>query len=155
MKQRFYSLYNTMANSHEVANMRTFGNVHKMMMEELIANNPKKAEEYLDILESIKWKNYLSPKEAERIVGDMEPTAPWSREQWKSAMEKHGFDLDKEPCYNSCALWVTMNAIMSDSSENISKYVEPDKQFEFVYKLAVDKLTDKDAKTNIRHWYGL
>lgn len=155
MTKRFYSLYNTMANSNEVAFMRVFGNVHKQMFEWFVQNKPDMASDWLDVLESIKWKQYLSTKEAGRIVGDMEPVAPWSREQWKSAMEKHEFDIEKEPCYNKCSLWTVMNMIMSDSGATISKYVEPDKQFEFVYKMAVDKLTDKDNVFNVREYFHL
>ena len=155
MIERFYSLYNQMANSNQVAFMKVFGNVHKQMMDWFIVNKPDMASDWLDVLESIKWKQYLSHKEAERIVGDMIPSAPWSMEQWKSAMTKYGYDLEKEPCYNKYALWTVMNMIMSDSGTTISKFVEPDKQFEFVYKLAVDKLTDKDGKFVARDYFGL
>lgn len=155
MKKEFESLYNLMANSHEVAYMRTFGNVHKEMMEWMIANKPDLAQEWIWKLEAIKWKNYLTPKEAESIVANMNPRAPWSRDQWKSAMAQHGFDLEKEPCYNSCALWVTMNMIMSDSSETLSKYVDSDNMFKAVYDLAVDKLTDKDSMFDIRRYFHL
>jgi hypothetical protein len=155
MRQEFGSLYQMMANSQEVAYMRTFGNVHKEMMEWFIQNKPDLAQEWIWKLEAIKWKNYLTPKEAESIVSNMNPKAPWSREQWKSEMEKHGFDLEKDPCYNSCALWVAMDMIMSDSGDTIKKYVEEQNLFEFVYHLAVDKLTDKDGVFSIRHYFSV
>lgn len=155
MRQEFNALYNMMANSTNVAYMHVFGNVHKQMMEWFIANKPELASDWLDVLESIKWKQYLSQKEAERIVGDMEPAAPWSMEQWKNAMAKYGFELEKEPCYNKFALWTVMNMIMSDSSETISKFIEPDNQFEFVYQLAVDKLKDKDGVFSVRSYWRL
>ena len=155
MKKEFYELYDMMAMSHDVENMRTFGNVHKEMMEWFIQNKPSEAEEWLMKLESIKWKNYLTPKEAERIVAGMEPKAPWTRDQWKSAMQQNGFELQHEPCYNSCALWVTMNMIMSDSSETLGKYVDSASLFKVVHDLAVDKLTDKDGKFCIRKYFGL
>lgn len=155
MKKEFQALYEKMANSHEVSYMRTFGNVHKEMMDWMITNKPELAQEMLDKLEAIKWHNYLTPKEAEKIVANMLPKAPWSKEQWKTAMTQYGYDLGKDPCYNSCALFVTMNMIMSDSSETISKYVEKDKLFPFVYDLAVDKLTDKDNVFSIRKYFGL
>lgn len=154
MRDEFYALYNMMANSNEVAFMRTFGNVHKEMMEWFIENNPDLAQEWIEKLESIRWKNYLTPKEAKKIVDNMTPEAPWPREQWLAAMEEHGYDTDREPCYNSCALWVTMNGIMSDSSTTLTKYVSSDDMFSAVYDLAVDRLTDKDGM-GIRHWYGL
>lgn len=83
----------------------------------------------------------------------MDPKAQWTREQWKLEMTKHGFEIEKEPCYNKCALWAVMNMEMSDSGQTISEYVDNDKVFAFVYKLAVDKLTDKDGNFNVRkHW---
>lgn len=155
LKEKYWSLYEYMANSKDPKNMKTFGNVMTTMMEDMIASSPSKAEEYINKLESIKWKNYLTPAEADKIVAAMEPKAPWSREQWKSAMEQEGFDLEEVPCYNRCALYVTMNMIMSDSSETISKYVSSEDQFGFVYSLAVDKLKDSDGKFMIRHYFGV
>lgn len=155
MRNEFYALYNMMANSHEVEFMHTFGQVHKEMMEWMIANKPELAQEWLEKLESIKWKNYLTPKEAQQIVDGMVPKAPWTQDQWKQAMDKHGFDTEKSPCYNSCALWTTMNMKMSDSGETYAKYIEGDKIFEAVYHLAVDSLTDKDDRFKIREYFGL
>lgn len=155
MKKEFYDLYSMMSNSHNVAFMRTFGNVHKEMMEWMIANKPDAAQEWVEKLESIRWKNYLTPKEAEKIVATMEPKAPWSREQWKQAMEQAGYELEKEPCYNRCALWTTMDMIMSDSFATLKKYISEDNLFKAVYDLAIDKLTDKDSVFNIRSYFGL
>ena len=155
MKNEFYALYNLMANSQKVENMHTFGMVHKEMFEWFVANKPELAQEWLDKLESIKWKNYLSQKEAEKIVADMNPQAPWTRDQWKAAMKEHGFEMDKEPYYNRCALFVTMNMKMSDSGETLAKYIAGDKMFEAVYNLAVDSLTDKDGRFKIREYFGL
>ena len=73
MKKEFYELYDMMAMSHDVENMRTFGNVHKEMMEWMIQNKPDLAQEWIGKLESIKWCNYLTPKEAEKIVSEMVP----------------------------------------------------------------------------------
>ena len=155
MRKEFNALYNMMANSHEVEYMRTFGNVHKEMMEWFIQNKPEAAQEWIDKLESIRWKNYLTPKEAQKIVDNMEPKAPWSREQWKSAMEQNGFALEKEPCFNRCALWVTMDMLMSDSSATFAKYVDNGNLFKLVHDLAVDKLTDKDKVFDIRRYFNL
>lgn len=155
MTEKFDSLYGTMATSSNVANMRIFGKVHKEMMTWMIQNKPELAQEWIDKLESINWKNYVTGKEAEKIVSEMEPKAPWTREQWKLAMDQHGFDTEKAPCYNRCALWVTMNMIMSDSSETLSKYVDESNHFKAVHDLAIDKLTDKDGKFNIRTYFNV
>ena len=71
------------------------------------------------------------------------------------AMKEHGYELDKEPYYNRCALWVTMNMKMSDSGETLAKYIAGDKLFEAVYHLAVDSLTDKDGRFSVRKYFGL
>ena len=155
MKKEFYELYDMMAMSHNVDNMRTFGNVHKEMMEWMIQNKPEQAQEWIDKLESIQWNQYLTAKEAEKIVSSMEPKAPWSREQWRQAMEQHDFPIEEAPCYNSCSLWVTMNMLMSDSSDSLKKYVGADNLFAAVHDLAVDKLTDADKRFVIRSYFGV
>ena len=155
LKDKFESLYNYMASSGNVAYMHTFGVVHKEMMDWMIQNKPDLATEWVDKLCSIKWRNYLTPKEAEKIVSEMNPKAPWTREQWKQTMEQAGYPLEKEPYYNRCALWTTMNMIMSDSSETIKKYVENGNMFKLVHDLAVDKLTDSDNKFKIRAYFNL
>lgn len=153
MKNEFYALYNMMANSNKVENMRTFGNAHKEMMEWFVANKPELAQEWIDKLSAIKWKNYLTQKEADIIVENMKPNAPWSRDQWKSAMKQYGYVMEEEPYYNSCALYVTMNMIMSDSSKTISKYVGENDIFAFVHDMAVDNLKDQDGKFVIREYF--
>ena len=155
MKREFHSLYNMMANSTNVAYMHVFGNVHKEMMDWFIQNKPELAQEWINKLESIRWKNYLTPKEAEAIVAAMEPEAPWKREQWNAAMKEHGFDMSEEPYYNSCALFVTMSMKMSDSGKTFSEYIEDDAIFEFVYKIAVDALKDRDGKFLVRKYFDV
>ena len=155
LKEKYWSLYEYMANSRNPENMKIFGRVMSTMIEDMIASNPSKAEEYIDRLEAIKWKNFLTPKEAEAIVAKMNPRAPWTRDQWKAAMEQNGYPLEKDPCYNRCALWVTMNMIMSDSSQTLGKYVSNGDLFKLVYEIAVDKLTDKDDVFNIRLYFSV
>ena len=116
LKSAYNDLYGYMANSKDPANMKAFGKVMTEMYMWYADNKPEAANEWLEKLSAIKWNNYLTPKEAEKIVSEMEPKAPWSREQWRAAMEQNGYPLEEEPYYNRCALWVTMNMIMSDSS---------------------------------------
>ena len=92
----------------------------------------------------------------------MNPKAPWNRDQWKSAMDSLGLAKEYEPYYNSCALWVTMNKVYTNSSETISRImgvgldeVPQDKMIKAVYNLALDDLCDMDSKVSIRHVYGL
>ena len=155
MKKEFESLYDMMASSNKVENMHTFGQVHKKMFDWAVANKPDMALEWLEELESIRWKQYLTAKEAQKIIDGMNPKAPWTRDQWKAAMQQHGYETEEEPCYNKCALFVTMSMIMSDSSETLKKYVADDKLFDAVYELAVDKLTDPDGNFAIRKYFSL
>lgn len=155
MRQKFAVLYEMMASSKDVSYMRVFGIVHKEMMEWMIVNKPELAQEWLEKLESIAWKNYLTQKEAEKVTSMMDPKAPWTREQWKQAMDQHGYALEKSPGYNSGALFVTMNMIMSDSSATLSKYIDSSNMFKAVHDLAVDKLTDKDGAFDVRTYFRL
>lgn len=155
LKQKYTELYDYMAMSKEPENMKAFGRVMTSMMDEMIQTDPTKAEEYISRLECIKWDNYLTPKEAEAIVAEMVPKAPWPRDQWQSAMTQHGHALESAPCYNRCALWVTMNMVMSDSKDTLEKYIDKSNIFEMVYDLALDKLCDDDKKFSIRKYFDV
>jgi hypothetical protein len=159
MKQEFAGLYDMMANQRDVKFMCVFGGVHKEMFDWFVANKPELAQEWLDKLEAIKWHQYLTPKEAEKIVAGMEPKAPWSREVWKNAMESFGLPLEEMPAYNRCALWVEMNKIYSDFGEEIAALLgkplsASDKDIiSACYKMALKNLKDKDGIYNIRKYF--
>ena len=155
LREKYYELYDYMAQSKDPKNMKAFGHTMNEMMDWLIANKPDAAQAWIEKLESIKWRNYLSPSEADKIVAAMEPKAPWTREQWMQAMQNAGFELEEWPYYNRCALFTTMEMIMSDSSATLSKYVEGDKMFEAVHALAIDKLKDPDKQFSIRSYFNL
>ena len=162
MQDRYTMLYETMKASRNPDNMKLFGHVMTEMMMSAIQRNPSEAQMWIDELGAIEWKNYLSPKEAEKIVSEMNPPAPWTREVWSKAMDSVGLDKEDEPNYNSCVLWVLMNDIYSNHSQTIAKIVgtpldeiPTDDMLEAVYHLAMDKLHDKDRKISIRHMFGL
>lgn len=150
-----------MAQSQNPKNMKVFGNVMTEMMDVMIQKMPAEAEEMIDKLEAIKWKQYLTPKEAEKIVAGMDPKGPWSREVWKNTMESFGLPLEEQPAYNHCALWVEMNKIYSDYAENIAELIgktlsPADKDIiTACYKLALKNLKDKDGVYNIRKYFGV
>lgn len=155
LREKYQELYSKMASGTNVEKMKLFGRVMGDMMEELIRTQPEKAEEYLERLEAVKWKNYLTHKEAEKIVTGMEPTAPWDFEQWKQAMSQAGLEMEEWPCYNKYALWAAMNMKISDSGETIQKYVNSSNMFKFVHELAIDSLKDRDEVFNIRKYFGV
>lgn len=153
LKNKYYELYDYMAQSKDPKNMKAFGHVMNEMMDWLIANKADAAQAWIEKLESIKWKNYLTPSEAERLVAAMDPKAPWNRDQWNGAMQNEGFEKEEWPYYNRCALYTTMNMLMSDSSESIRRFIDEEELFSFVHALAVDKLKDKDGRFAIRDYF--
>ena len=158
MQQRFTMLYDTMAMSRKTENMKLFGSVMCDMMRSAIQKNPSEAQEWIEELAAIEWNNYLTPKEAEKIVSEMTPDAPWSREVWNKAMDSYNLEKEDKPYYNSCALCVTMNMVYSDDAKSLAKILNTEVEnvpVEAYYLLAVDKLKDKDEKFNIRRYFGL
>jgi hypothetical protein len=162
MKEKFNELFQLMASSNNVAFMRVFGNVHKEMMNWMIANKPDLAQDWVEKLCSIKWKNYLTTKEAEKIVSSMNPEAPWAMESWKQAMKSLGLVTEESPYYNSCALWVEMNKQYSDSANTIAAIkgvalneVPAEDMVKATHLLALDMLKDADGKYNIRSYFGV
>lgn len=159
MKKRYDALYEYMAQSQDPKNMKAFGCVMTEMMGWLIVNKPDVALEMIDSLEAIKWKQYLTPKEAEKIVAGMDPAGPWSREAWKKAMESLGLPLEEAPYYNRCALWTEINKIYSDFGEEIAsligKPLDPaDKDIiTACYRMALKNLRDKDGVYDIRKYF--
>lgn len=162
MQEKYEMLYNAMATSRKTENMKLFGHVMTEMMHSAIQKNPSEAQQWIEELSSIEWHNYLTPKEAEMIVSEKIPSAPWSREVWNKAMDNYGYAKEDKPYYNSCALWVEMNSIMSRHGNTLTSLLSPNGQevptetmLDAVYRLAVDKLKNDADSVNIRHAYGL
>lgn len=162
MTEKYYQLFNMIVNSGDESKMHVLGNVAKQQMEWFIENKPDIAEDYIGVLCSVKWKNYLTHKEASAIVSKMTPSAKWSMDVWKAAMEKMGISIEEQPCYNSCALWVTMNMVYSDDIRTIAmlmgKTVDsmtPEEMVKATHAFAINKLKDTDGVFNIRRYFGL
>ena len=159
LKDRYDGLYDYMASSRDPKNMKAFGCVMNEMMDWMIQYKPDVAEEMIDQLEAIRWHQYLTPKEAERIVAGMDPKGPWGRDAWKSAMESFGLPLEEAPYYNRCALWTEMNKIYSDFGDEIAsllgKPLSPsDKDIiAACYRMAMKNLKDKDGVYDIRKYF--
>ena len=160
-KERYTSLYDFMAQSRDPKNMKAFGSVMTEMMDWMLQNKPDVAEEMIDKLESVKWHQYLTPKDAEKIVAGMDPKAPWTRDAWSQTMQSFGLPLEDAPFYNRCALWVEMNKMYSDFGDEIAallgRALSPsDKDIiSACYKMALKTLRDKDGVYNIRKYFGL
>ena len=161
LKDRYIGLYDYMAASRDPKNMKAFGTVMTQMMDVMIQKMPAEAEDMIDKLEAIKWHQYLTPKEAQKIVDGMDPKAPWSRDQWKTAMESFGLPLEEPPYYNRCALWTEMSKMYSDFGDEIAallgKPLTPaDKDIiAACYKMALKTLKDKDGVYDIRRYFSV
>ena len=159
LKERYDGLYDYMANSKDPKNMKAFGCVMTEMMDVMIAKMPDVAEEMIDQLESIRWKQYLTPKEAQKIVDGMDPKGPWSRDVWKQTMESFGLPLEEPPYYNRCALWTEMNKVYSDFGDEIASLIgkplsPTDKDIiAACYRMALKNLKDKDGVYDIRKYF--
>lgn len=152
MKETFDNLYNFIIESEDPKKMHMLGCVLKSMMYKLIDGNPGIAKEFIEKLEAVKWTNYLTAKEADYIVLNMDPKPVWSRNTWDTLIKN--YIKSDTPFYNEHALYVTMCMLSSDSGETL-KSVVPDAEtlFGLIYKLAIDKLKDKDGKFNIRKYF--
>lgn len=162
MKEEFKKLYDYIIQSEDEDKMRVLGQVTKSMMCKVIESNPQQAKEYMDILQSVKWHNYVTAKEAEAIVADMLPKPLWNRATWDNAMAAMSYPTCEEPYYNDNALYVTMCMITSDSANTLNTFMadngiaaNKDAMFNLVYHLALDKLKDKDGFFSIRSYFGL
>ncbi len=161
MKQKFESLYNTMANSNEPKYMNIFGETMKVMMDELIALKPEAAQEYIERLSAIKWFNYLTKKEAMGIVAGMEPAPMWDAATWQAAVTELDVPTEEAPYYNSYALFVAMNQVVSDHGKTIAfikglesvKDIDPTELAKYAYRMAIDLLKDKDGVYDIREYF--
>ena len=161
MKRKFDQLYSKMATSNEPKNMKLFGEVMTDMLEWMIENKPVLAQQCIDKLEAMNWKQYLTRDEAQSIVDNMNPAAPWNLQMWEQAMDSFGLEKEREPIFNEYALWVEMNAKHSDHANTLAEKlwgiplrdVPTDKLVMAIYALAIDSLTDKDGKFNIRKYF--
>ena len=164
MKEKFESLYNFMKNSGDVKNMKTFGHVMKEMFEYTITNHPDMAEEYLNELEAIKYRNYLTKIQAQKIIDGMRPAAPWDYDTWVKAMDDLGFsidDFDGADRYNRYALWCEMNKMYSDHKDTVASLIG--KTIDEIpintivtaaHDLAIDNLTDPDGVYSISKYFS-
>lgn len=164
MKEEFLKLYEYIVNSGNTEKMHVLGKVVKNMMNHCIESNPQLAREYLNTLQAVKWHNYITAKEAEHIVSNMVPKPLWNKAAWEETMTNLGLPLQDEPYYNSEALYITMQMIFSDDAEtlmeclniqNMQNLSNRETLFKLVYKLALNKLCDKDKMYNVRNYFKL
>lgn len=156
----FDELYIKMSESSDIEDMELFGGVMREAMQYICKHSPEYADELMEKLCAICYKNYLTKKEADAIVSKMEPSAKWSMEHLERTLSAMGAPAEEEPCYNKYALLAAVSMVASDSADTIVKYAfdgqEDDaKLLEVCYHLALDKLKDKDRVFNIRKYFNV
>lgn len=160
IQERYDELYETMAMSRDARKMKIFGEAEKWGFAQVLAMNPSIAEKWLKKIEAVDWNNYLTDEEAddvvEGIVNQDGRTGPmWNRSQVSGAVRANGGSLECMPYYNEQALFVMMNSIASDHLNTLREYVPEQDMAKVVYKMAVEKLMDRDRPEFIRSYYGL
>lgn len=160
MIQRYEELYQLMATSADTAKMQVFGEADKWAFAKMAERDPATAQVWLDKLEPMMWKNYLSKSEAEAIVAkfrneDDTTGAHWSYDTMRNAVEAMGAPMCEEPFFNGWALWATMNMLYSDHAKSVDEFVPKDKQVMFYYAQAVERLKDKDREHFVRKYFGI
>lgn len=161
LMKNFDELYGIMATSANVKYMRVFGDTMRCMMKDMADRHPELAQEYIEKLCAIKWKNYLTKNEALDIIGKMNPEATWNMQEWLDEMEKLGFRMEDKSYYNDYALYIAMNQVISDHGDTIVAIkgekslsdISEEELVEYAYRLAIDLLKDKDGVYDIREYF--
>lgn len=160
LMQRYEELYAMMATSTDIVKMQVFGEAEKWAFGKMSERDPALAQVWLDKLEPVMWKNYLSKAEAEAIVSkfinaDGTIGAHWSYDTMRSAVESLGAVMSEEPFFNCWALWATMNMLYSDHAKSVNDFVPKEEQVKFYYAQAIEKLKDADRPHFIREYFEI
>lgn len=148
--------------------MMAFGGAERWAFKRMNDISPKDAQCWLDKLEAMHWKNYLSKQEAEEIsaklINQNGRIGPhWGYDTFKNAVESLGGKVYEKPFYNCYALWITANMIYSDHAQSVAEdmgmpspeSVPNEKMALSMYRKAVEKLKDVDRPMFIREYFNL
>lgn len=163
--QEFLNRYESIVRGGITGEMERLGEMTKRVMQWLFTYEPSIAMQAMALLDDDKeqeYHNYLSRQEANEIVGKMDPEPQWTPETLDKMMDSAGMTTDEPPYFNHWALLATMSMILSDSGETLKEELgsdirpaKADEILRLVYKLAIDKLKDKDGRFNIRKYFDL
>lgn len=149
-----------MASSTDVEKMHTFGQAEQWAFAKVLETNEEFARKWVEKLESTEWLNYITRDEADSILGTMvnqdgTKGYHWDYNTTAENIKHLGGDISDEPYYNCYAMWVTVNMIYSDHIVSLSEVVDEEHLFPLIYKMAVEKLKDRDRRRFIRKYYDL
>lgn len=158
--ERYEELYEDMATSGEKEKMIAFGEAERKMFHKIAKEHPAVAQMWVDKLEAMHWKNYLSKAEAENITaklinqnGMIGPK--WSYDAFRNAVEGFGGKMADKPFYNCYALWATANMLYSDHYESAKEYVTEAEMPKFFYAMSLEKLKDRDRPKFVREYFDV
>ena len=157
-----------MATSGNKDKMTAFGDAERWAFKRMHDLSPKDAQCWLDKLEAVHWKNYLSKAEAEEIASHLinqngRIGAHWGYDTFKAAVEGLGGKMSEKPFYNCYALWATANMIYSDHAQSVAEdmgattpeAVPNEKMALSMYRKAVEQLKDVDRPKFVRAYFDL
>ena len=163
-EQDFLSIYDSIINSEDASKMERLGEMVKRVMHWMFTYEPEVAQQAVALLPKVEHeqpKNHLTRDEAVRIVSQMDPKPEWDMEQIAMMLHDARFTMSEPPYYDQWSLLVTMSMILSDSGNTLKSEIgseirpaKADEILRLVYRLAIDKLKDKDGKFNIRRYFG-
>ena len=158
--ERYEELYEDMATSGNKEKMIAFGEAERGIFHKLAKEHPAIAQMWIDKLEAMHWKNYLSKAEAEEIASKLvnqngRMGAHWNYEAFKNAVEAVGGKMSEKPYYNCYALWVVANMLYSDHYESAKEFVPEAEMPRFFYLEAVEKLKDVDRPKFVRKYFDV
>lgn len=161
--QQLIDRYEAIVKSGDNSKMEQLGDMVKRVFRWLCRHEPEVAEQALDILGNDDCYNYLSEPEARNIVSHMQPAPRWTLDDLVLLVHQNNYmQADEPPYYNEWALLTTMCMLLSDSGETLSEALgmpghqaSSEELLAVVYRLALDKLKDKDKMFNIRKYFNL
>lgn len=110
--ERYEELYKDMANSGNKDKMIAFGNAERWAFKKMNELSPQMAQCWLDKLEAMHWKNFLSKRDAEVITSKLvnqngKMGAHWPYDTLKTAVENLGGKMAKRltTIAMRCGLW--------------------------------------------------
>lgn len=168
MINKFHQIYEKMASSKNVEDMKIFGQSAMKMYEKVAAMSPNTAKEWLEHLEPIMWCNYIGMEKAKEIAGNLvnqdgSKGPHWPMDVFFNVVARLGGKIEDEPAYNRYALWLVANAHYSDFAvstamdmgyKSVAEAPE-EKMALSMYRKAVESLKDVDRKHYVRDYYRL
>lgn len=171
LKARYSELYNTMKESKDVANMRTFGEAFTRLYNKVSEVHPDLAMATLNLLESINYNNFVTAEDATELAGKFinadktltgapegSKGAHWRMDETKAFLVSRNLATEEKPYYNWPALWLTMNMMYSDYADTLVEVLgtkDGEKIATTCYKFAISKLKDPDRPRFIRSYFSI